>query len=448
MPYIVAKFGGSSLASSQQFAKVRDIVLQDTRRKYIVASAPGKRFSQDRKITDLLLDCFFLRSENKDFLSVFNIIANRFIDIRNELDLKLDIETDLDCIKRKIIAGASQMYIASRGEYLCAKLLAEYVGYTFFDPVNAVFFSDDCAFNAERSNRTLAEQLDNFGNAVMPGFYGAFSNGDVCTFSRGGSDISGAIVARAICADVYENWTDVSGFFITDPSVVANPLEIQVLSYKELRELRYMQAGVLHEDAIYPVQKAGIITNIRNTNNPKHPGTLIVNDDGDVPVNKNIITGIAGKAGFDILRIDKSTMESETGVAMRLMQVFAENNIQIEQIVSSIAQISVVLQSNVLADLECRERVLVRIKELIQPHNINIDSDIALLAIVGRYIRYSRDSEYRIFNALYRSNIAVHAILQNNSQISTIVAISADELSKAINTIYNEFVLGDKNGSI
>ena len=440
MSCIVAKFGGSSLASSEQFKKVKDIILQDTGRRFIVVSAPGKRSADDNKITDLLLSCFYLHAEGKNFTKTFLEISERFISIRDELQLKLDIEGELEQIRISIENGASSMYVASRGEYLCGLLLSEYLSYEFIDPSSLIFFSDEGIFDAERSNRVLAEKLSAMHNAVMPGFYGAMENGEICTFSRGGSDISGAVMARALCANVYENWTDVSGFLMANPNIVSDPLEIKSLSYEELRELKYMEAGVLHEDAIYPVQKAGLATNIRNTNMPCHPGTLIVNDDGEIPLKKSVITGIAGKAGFDILRIDKPMSSAGPGIAMRLLQAFCENDIRIEQIVSSVAQISVVLSSDVLADPELKEALYVRINELVQPRTINLEQNVALLAVVGRAMRYSPNCNSRIFSALYKENIDVRAILQNNSRISTILAIASSDLNKAINAVYREFV--------
>lgn len=440
MTCIVAKFGGSSLASSKQFTKVKNIILQDDRRRFIVVSAPGKCSSADIKVTDLLLSCFYTHARGKDFSEPFSLVCKKFTDIRDELDIDIDIESELDSIRQSILDGASSMFVASRGEYLCGLLMSKYIGFEFFDPTTAVFFSNEGTFDAERSNRALAEKLAFMKNAVMPGFYGIMDSGDICTFSRGGSDISGAVMARALCADVYENWTDVSGFLMASPSIVNNPLEIKSLSYEELRELKYMRAGVLHEDAIYPVQKAGLPTNIRNTNFPEHPGTMIVNDECEIPLKKSVITGIAGKTDFDIIRIDKPMLSAEPGVAMKLLQAFAENDIRVEQVVSSVAQMSIVLDSSILADAQKKEALYVRINELVQPRNIILDHNVALLAIVGRAMRYSPDCNARIFSSLLREHIDIRAILQNNSRISTILAISSSDLDRAINAVYSEFV--------
>lgn len=439
MSCIVAKFGGSSLASAEQFRKVKHILSLDARRLFVVPSAPGKRFPEDDKVTDLLIACHNNNMMGYSIDEKFTKITERFQSIAKELALTVNLDSELAEIKQNILNGASLMYTESRGEYLNGLLLANYLGYTFFDPARAIYFSDNGKFDSELSNRVLAESLSALPNAIIPGFYGRKQNGQIQTFSRGGSDITGAVVARALCADVYENWTDVSGFLMADPCIVKNPLEIRELTYKELRELCYMGANVLHEDAIYPVQRARISTNIRNTNFPEHPGTLILHtSSASEKPKKNLITGIAGKAGFDIITIEKSMMNSEIGFGMRVLQALYEFNLSFEHLPTGIDSICVVVNHK---DFEPHEEAIrLRITELVQPDSIDINRNIAMVATVGRGMISHYGTAARLFQALSREQINIKMIDQGSSELSIIVGVDSNRFADCIRAIYQEFV--------
>ena len=304
----VVKFGGSSLASAQQFKKVGDIIRSDEARKYVVPSAPGKRFDGDTKVTDMLYQCYAVAQEGKKFDDLLKKIKERYDEIISGLGLSLSLEEEFKVIKEQFKAKAGSDYAASRGEYLNGIIMANYLGYEFIDSATVIFFKEDGTFDADKTNQVLGKRLENVERAVIPGFYGAYENGVVKTFSRGGSDVTGSIVAKAVQADLYENWTDVSGFLVADPRIIDNPEVIQTITYKELRELSYMGATVLHEDAIFPVRKEGIPINIKNTNAPEDPGTMIVESTCKLP--KYTITGIAGKKGFVSVNIEKDMMNS------------------------------------------------------------------------------------------------------------------------------------------
>lgn len=440
MSCIVTKFGGSSLANAEQFKKVKDILQKDSRRRFVVLSAPGKENPQDEKITDLLILCYELNALKQDISSSFNKISDRFIKIVKDLHLDIDILSVLDSIKQDILAGKSKMYCASRGEYINGIILAKYLGFNFFDPEHAIFFFENGLFDAERTNRILAEKLSNLDNAVIPGFYGSDGNGEIITFSRGGSDITGAVVARALSADVYENWTDVSGFLMADPSIIDSPLEIKELSYKELRELSYMGACVLHEDAIAPVFKGGISTNIRNTNFPEHPGTVIRPDFSKLisPCKRCLITGIAGKKGFSSINIEKSMVNYEVGFAMRALQALNEYSVNIHHMPGGIDNISFVVSSSSIK--KYKDIILKRIKDLASPDSLSLRENLALISVVGRAMKHNINATTRLFNALSQNDIELCLISQSNSQLSTIIAVNEHDFERAMQAIYDEFV--------
>ena len=348
MKKIVTKFGGSSLADSGQFRKVREILSLDPARLYVVPSAPGRRFDGDDKITDLLYRCHRMQAAGEDWQETFDLIAARYMDIAEELELKVNLREELEKIREQIAAGASADYCASRGEYLNGMLLADFLGWRFMDAAKVVFFNAEGVFDSEKTNVVMMALLADGLPSVVPGFYGVKPDGSIHTFSRGGSDITGAIVARAVKADTYENWTDVSGFLMADPRIVRNPREISAITYAELRELSYMGASVLHEDAMFPVHKVGIPTIIRNTNNPDHPGTLI---SLHLPVEPTLptITGIAGRKGFSVVAVEKAMMNAELGFGRRVLQVFEEAGISFEHMPSGIDSISVVVSGEALA---------------------------------------------------------------------------------------------------
>ena len=434
---IVTKFGGSSLADAGQFAKVKSILALDPARRYVVPSAPGRRFKEDEKVTDLLYRCHALAAKGEDYQETFDKIAARYMDIAEELGLSLDLGAVLDEVDERIGAGASADWCASRGEYLGGMLLADYLGWRFFDPAKGILFDETGRFDAERTQVVLSEALADGEPTVVPGFFGSKPNGEVHTFSRGGSDVTGAIVARAVGADMYENWTDVSGFLMADPRVVENPREIRSITYKELRELSYMGASVLHEDAMFPVHKAGIPTNIRNTNLPEHPGTLISLDmpeETDVPT----ITGIAGHKGFSVIFVEKAMMNSELGFGRKVLSVLEECGISFEHLPTGIDTMSVVVAQDALAPH--REQVVHRIMEVVEPDTLTIHDDMSLIATVGRGMVHNCGTAARLFASMSRAGINVRMIDQGSSELSIIVGVDDKDFEPTIRAIYHEFV--------
>lgn len=437
MGKIVAKFGGSSLSDAGQFRKVRDILALDERRCYVVPSAPGRRFDADEKITDLLYRTYRENRDGLDFGATFAKIEERFLQIASELQLKLDVGSHLHTIRKDIAEGASEDYCASRGEYLNGLLLADFLGFSFLDPKDFILFQEDGSFDSERTHETLAEILQHTENAVIPGFYGSLPNGSIHTFSRGGSDVSGAIVARAAYADVYENWTDVCGFLMADPHVVKGARPIQNLTYRELRELSYMGATVLHEDSVFPVHRAGIPTNIRNTNQPEHRGTLITHGAAGEK-NPYIITGIAGKTGFSVLSVEKAMMNSERGFGRRVLQAVEEAGLSFEHLPTGIDTLCVVLSTSELQPV--REKVIARIMELTSPDTLTIHDGMGLIATVGRGMVHSPGTAARLFTALSHAKVNVRMIDQGSSELSILVGVDGTDFEASIRAIYSEFV--------
>ena len=433
----VVKFGGSSLAIAEQFKKVADIIHADESRRYVVPSAPGKRFKEDVKVTDMLYDCYGVASKGYDFSDIFDDIKARYQEIIDDLGLDLSLEKEFANIEAAFRARAGRDYAASRGEYLNGIILANYLGYEFVDAEDVIFFDTNGNLDAKKTNQVLSERLLTVDRAVVPGFYGIRPNDTIKTFSRGGSDITGAIVARAVKADLYENWTDVSGFLVADPRIIDNPKPIVTITYKELRELSYMGASVLHEDAVFPVRKAGIPINIRNTNDPEAPGTLIVESTCQKP--DYTITGIAGKKGFVAVNIDKDKMNSEVGFCRKALQAFEENGISIEHMPSGIDTMTVFVHQ---AEFEGKEQqVISSIRRLAHPDIIDLESDLALIAVVGRGMKSNRGTAGRIFSALAHANINVRMIDQGSSELNIIIGVSNDDFDKAIKAIYDIFVV-------
>ncbi|MEG2603338.1 MAG: aspartate kinase [Clostridia bacterium] len=437
MGKIVAKFGGSSLSDAGQFRKVRNILQMDEQRCYVVPSAPGRRFDGDEKITDLLYRSYRLKQQGQDFMQAFAPIRERFIGIARELSLKLDIAADLDEIERNLLAGASEDYCASRGEYLNGLLLADYLDFDFLDPKDFIFFAPDGSFDSERTHTTLAAILATVDRAVIPGFYGVDAAGGIHTFSRGGSDISGAIVARAAYADIYENWTDVDGFLMADPRMVEDAKAIRNITYRELRELSYMGATVLHEDSVFPVHRAGIPTNIRNTNAPECRGTMITHGAVEEK-NPHIITGIAGKLGFSVLSVEKAMMNSEKGFGRRVLQAVEESGLSFEHLPTGIDTMCVVLAT---AEFEpVKDQVIARVMELTAPDALTIYDDMGIIATVGRGMVHNPGTAARLFSALSREQVNVRMIDQGSSELSILVGVDQADFKAAIRAIYHEFV--------
>ena len=433
----VVKFGGSSLASAEQFKKVGAISRSDAGRRFVVPSAPGKRFDKDTKVTDMLYACYALAAEGKDFGRELRQIEQRYQEIIDGLELKLSLEKEFSLIRENFAGKAGKDYAASRGEYLNGIVMANYLGYEFVDAAEVIVFCEDGSFDMDKTTEVLGERLKDMKNAVIPGFYGALPDGHVITFSRGGSDITGSLVAAAIHADIYENWTDVSGFLVTDPRIVVNPEVIETITYRELRELSYMGATVLHEEAIFPVRKEGIPINIRNTNAPEDKGTLIVESTCRKP--KYTITGIAGKKGFAALNIEKDMMNSEVGFGRKVLEVFEKNGISFEHMPSGIDTMTVFVHQSEFEEKE--QKVLSGIHRAVSPDSIELESDLALIAVVGRGMRSNRGTAGRIFSALSHANVNVKMIDQGSSELNIIIGVKNEDFEPAIQAIYNIFVM-------
>ncbi|MBD5554278.1 MAG: aspartate kinase [Roseburia sp.] len=432
----VVKFGGSSLASAEQFSKVGKIIHADKERRYVVPSAPGKRNAKDTKVTDMLYACYELVEAEEDFRVPLMKIKDRYDTIINGLNLKLSLEEEFRKISENFKNKAGMDYAASRGEYLNGMVMADYLGYEFVDAAEVIFFDEEGEFDAEKTNAVLSERLLKAERAVIPGFYGAMPDGTIKTFSRGGSDVTGSIVSRAVHASCYENWTDVSGFLIADPRIIKNPKPIKTITYRELRELSYMGASVLHEDAVFPVRKAGIPINIRNTNEPDDEGTWIV--ESTCHQSKYTITGIAGKKGFVSVNIDKDMMNSEVGFGRKVLSAFEENGISFEHMPSGIDTMTVFVHQ---PEFEGKEQAVISaIHRLAKPDSIELEGDLALIAVVGRGMKSTRGTAGRIFSALAHANINVKMIDQGSSELNIIIGVSNADFESAIRAIYDIFV--------
>ena len=433
----VVKFGGSSLASAEQFKKVGNIIRSDKDRKFVVPSAPGKRYDGDIKVTDMLYDCYETAEAGKDFTKKLEAIKARYNEIIEGLGIDFSLEEDFKLVAENFAAKAGKDYAASRGEYLNGKIMAAYLGYEFIDSATVIRFDEDGNFDADITNKMMSERLDSCENAVIPGFYGAYADGKVKTFSRGGSDITGSIVARALKADLYENWTDVSGFLVTDPRIIKNPEVVDMITYRELRELSYMGASVLHEDAIFPVRKAGIPINIRNTNHPEDKGTMIVATTSQK--SKYTITGIAGKKGFVAVTVDKDMMNSEIGFCRKVLQVFEENDISIEHMPSGIDTMCIFVHQDEFQEHE--QVVLSGIQRAVEPDTVDVEADLALIAVVGRGMKEARGTAGRIFSALAHANINCKMIDQGSSELNIIIGVRNADFEAAIQAIYDIFIV-------
>ncbi len=437
----VVKFGGSSLASAEQFQKVRSIILADESRVFVVPSAPGRRFSGDTKVTDLLIQTYELAAAGKDYSETFQEIKGRYNDIIKGLELKdFDLEEDYKEIEQQLVSAPSLDYTASRGEYLNGKILARYLGYQFIDSKDVIFFNEEGNLNDYKTEKVMSRCLKDCKNAVIPGFYGLGKDGNVRTFSRGGSDVTGSIVARACRADVYENWTDVSGCMVADPRIIPYPEVIRYVTYRELRELSYMGASVLHEDAIFPVRSCGIPINIRNTNAPEDEGTWIVESTCQKP--GHVITGIAGKKGFCSVLIIKSMMNAEVGFGRKVLQAFEDNGISFEHMPSGIDTMTIVVHEDEFLDKE--QKVVSAIHRLSSPDSIEIESNLALIAVVGRGMRSASGTAARLFTALANAHINIRMIDQGSSELNIIVGVENKDFENAIKAIYNAFVESDQ----
>jgi aspartate kinase len=432
----VAKFGGTSLANAEQFQKVYDIVKGDEARRYIVPSAPGKRFGDDTKVTDILYTCYKQAEKGLDFTDQLLNIQDRFTDIIEGLELDLSLDSEFEIIRENFEKMIGLEYAASRGEYLNGIILAHYLGFEFIDATTVIRFNSDGTLNHKGTNALLKKLVAPFENAIIPGYYGTDKHGVFKTFSRGGSDITGSLVALAVGADVYENWTDVSGFLIADPRIVKKPKCIEIITYRELRELSYMGASVLHDEALYPVKNSGIPIHIKNTNRPEEKGTLIVENTSRKP--QYTITGIAGHVGFASITIQKALMNNEIGFCRRVLQVFEDNNISIEHMPSGIDTMTILVHKDHFEDNE--QQILSSIHKAVNPDVIELESDLGLIAIVGRGMRSTRGTAGRIFSALAHAHINVKMIDQGYCELNIIIGVKNTDFKNAIRAIYEIFV--------
>jgi len=438
----VAKFGGTSLANAEQIKKVQNIIENDHNIKYVVPSAPGKRNKDDNKITDLLYLCHAHVENEIPFDDVFKIIHDRYISIVRELGLTINIEKYLDEVKKNIENGASKDYTASRGEYLNGLIIAELLGFDFVDPADIIFFDKNGRVDMNKTISAVRRVLKKHEKAVIPGFYGTSNEdgsgeGKIKTFPRGGSDITGAIIARGINAEIYENWTDVSGLLMADPKIVKDPKPIDTITYRELRELAYMGANVLHDEAIFPVREVGIPIKIKNTNKPEDPGTLIVQDAAPI-THSGTITGVAGKKDFTVIMVEKALMNKELGYGRRLLSVLEANGISFEHMPSGIDTISLVIADS---ELEGKlDKVIMEIKSECNPDTVEVYPNMALIATVGRGMAYTPGIAGRLFSAVGDGGINVRMIDQGSSEINIIIGVEIEDFERAIRAIYKAFV--------
>lgn len=432
----VVKFGGSSLASARQFKKVKAIITADKTRSFVVPSAPGKRDSKDTKVTDLLYQCYDAVVSGQSYRRILDQIKKRFEDIIDGLELDLNLDFEFNNIEQNFINKAGRDYAASRGEYLNSIIMSHYLGFPFVDAAEVICFDENGKFLAEKTNEELAARLSDMKQAVIPGFYGSRPDGTITTFSRGGSDITGSLVARALYADLYENWTDVSGFLVADPRIIENPVPIETITYRELRELAYMGASVLHEDAIFPVRKEGIPINIRNTNKPEDPGTLIVENTSRKP--RYTITGVAGKKGFCAVNIDKAMMNTEVGFGRKVLEVFENSNISFEHVPSGIDTMTIFVHQDEFQEKE--QSVIAGIHRAVHPDSIDLESDLALIAVVGRGMKATRGTAGRVFSALAHAKVNVKMIDQGSSELNIIIGVRDEDFDVAIRAIYDIFI--------
>lgn len=433
----VAKFGGSSVADALQIGKIKNIIENDPDIHYVVVSAPGKRFSDDSKVTDLLYLCKAHIEHNLPYQQIFQVICDRFMAVEVNLGVNVGLKEAFEEIRKNLEAGASADYIASRGEHLNAMLIAAYLGFDFVDSSRIVRFDEKGRFMEDLTNKEIAEELKHHERAVIPGFYGAKVDGTIKTFSRGGSDITGALVARAVGADVYENWTDVSGFLMADPRIVKDPKPISTVSYKELRELSYMGASVLHEDAIYPARIANIPINIRNTNEPENPGTMITSEPAKLEEGQ-IIAGIAGSKDFAVITMYKALLSSERGFIRKMSGVLEDFDIPIEHIPSGVDTLSVVISNKQLGGK--LEDILDEFERQLKPDHMEVSDDIALIATVGAGMSLRTGVSAKLFTALAEKKVNIRMIDQGSSEMNIIVGVENKDFEKAIRAIYGAFV--------
>ena len=431
---VVTKFGGSSLSCATQFEKVKNIVLSDPKRKVVVASALGKRDSKDTKITDLLYILHAHLKYSVPYEDIWNMLYERFVGVQEELKINYDIRVDLDSLKKELNKNISQDYLVSRGEYLTAKLLASYLGYQFVDAKALLIFNFDGKMDQALTEANVKTAFSEYGRIVVPGFYGSYPNGSVHLLSRGGSDVTGSLISKCLNVELYENWTDVSGILACDPRIVKNPKAIKEITYSELRELSYMGASVLHEETVFPVQELNIPINLKNTNDPNHPGTLIKNDCED---EETLVTGIAGKKDFLSFNISKDHMSNEVGFLRKALSVFEKYNVSIEHVPSGIDSFSVVVAASSVE--KCKYEIVTDLKRDLEA-NVSVESDIALVAIVGRNMAKRSGVCGTIFQTLGAQKINVKLLAQGPEELNIIIGVDSKDYDKTIVSLYDSLI--------
>ena len=433
----IVKFGGSSVANAEQFKKVKKIVLSDPTRQFVVISASGKGKNADNKITDLLFLCHAHLEYNISCDNIFNIIKDRFLNIKKELGLNYDIEKELDIIRSQLSKKIDIHYLVSRGEYLTALLMAEYLGYTFVDAKDIIFFNYDGSINYDKIRLAFKEITAEHDHLVIPGFYGSMPDGSIRIMTRGGGDVTGSVMANIVDADVYENWTDVSGIMVADPRIIKDPKHIEAITYSELRELSYMGASVLHEEAIFPVKEKNIPIHILNTNASDDKGTYIFDKCKDDDPN-SIITGIAGKKDFSIITIKKSHMGNKVTIVKKVLDILEKFRIDVEHVPTDIDSFSIVVNTEKIKPY--LYEIIMEIKDSCAPDDVSVIDDISLIATVGRNMKRRSGISGRLFTALGKNGINIFVISQTSEEINIIVGVANDDYAKTIKAIYEEFV--------
>lgn len=434
MDTIVVKFGGTSLADEGQFRKAAAIVAKNKARKFVVASAPGKRYDDDIKVTDLLYECYDKAAAGDDFEDTLGVIEERFTDIAKALHVSYDVKSDIDDIRRHLQTAPDRSYMASRGEYLNSRLLAKFLGYEFIDPAECIHFDEKGTVDFEKSYRDLSTKMKAAGRAVIAGFYGSYPDGRICTFSRGGSDVTGSIAAAAVGADIYENWTDVSGLLAADPRIVDSPRTVSYISYRELRILSYMGASVLHTDAVLPAAKAGIPINIRNTNRPQDEGTMIV---GNLPEGRKLhaVTGVAGKKGQSVIQVEKSMVSDGTGFTAVILDILRMYGVPFEQCLTGIDTVTVVIRTDYLTP--AKDKIIKKIREKLEPDMLSVKENLSMITVVGESVQDTNGVTVRILNAVTENDIEISTINQGAGMLNLIIGVDEKNHEKTIKAIYN-----------
>ena len=433
MRTVVAKFGGTSLSDASQIRKVADIIREDPARRIIVASAPGKRFDDDIKVTDLLQQCYDDAVEGRDYEKVLADIQSRFEDIVSELGVDIFLESEMDTLRHHLMESPEKDFVLSRGEYLNSRILAEYLDFTFVDPAWCVYFDEEGNLDGRLTRRTMEASLRPLENAVIAGFYGADINGKIHTMSRGGSDVTGSLAASAIRADLYENWTDVSGVYAADPGIVDSPKPIEYVSYRELRTLSYMGASVLNTDAVLPVSDLDIPINIRNTNRPDDPGSVIVRK---LPKGKTKypIIGVAGKSGMSVIQIEKVMVSDGAGFSALVLDILKNRALPFEHCLTGIDSITLIIRSDLLED--CKEDLLDEIKQTLDPDFIELMENLSVIVVIGEKDTESSDANIRVLWHLMQAGIPIKTINQGAGKLNLLIAVSEDRYQEAILAIY------------